>query len=254
MGFNSAPPADTISAEASTQALEEQRRTDLMLLGMFNNNGGITTAFERTDFGKHIDHTNAFYDSLGEEQQEAFVSPLDKGQDLADFEATLNPEQLERWQDLKEDSNTLGIWYNPENETDLGLAVSSLRTMMDNYPSSDPQEKLVQDQLIEKLGGEDAVHDLIQDSMDPEIGAEGLPSDIKETLLNAGNDTYTFEVANNGVDQQEVVGAFFNGQPIEVVGTSDGGLELTDSATNPAIENPALQNDAEVEVSIPKGP
>lgn len=256
MGFIGAPSADPMRAEQNQQALDDQALHDVLLMNMFNDHGGFTTSsIERTEFGKHVDHTNAFYASLSPEQKEAFVSPLEQeGQELANFEASLSPEALDRWQDLKDESNALGGWYNPQNESDIELAASSLRTMMDNYPSSDPTTKLVQDQMIEKLGGEDAVLDIIQQSMTPGLGAEGLPPEIQETLLGAQNDTYSFTLETDENGHQAIVESFFNGEPIELVGTADGGVELQDTSNDPVINDPTLNNDANVDIAIPKGP
>ncbi len=255
MGFIGAPTADPMLEEQRQQALDDQALHDLLLMNMFNDQGGATTtSIERTEFGIHIDNTNAFYASLSPEQQDAFVSPLAQGQDLADFEASLSPEALDRWQDLKDDSHTLGVWHNPENESELELAASGLRTMMDNYPSSDPASKLVQDQMIEKLGGEDAVLDLIQQSMTPGLGAEGLPPEAQEILLDAQNDTYSFTLETDENGHQAIVEGFFNGEPIELVGTADGGVELQDTSNDPVINDPTLNNDANVDLAIPKGP
>lgn len=218
---------------------EQQKNIDIQLLNLFNTSGGfgLTTSIERTAFGKHFDHVDSFYTDLTSDQKDAFLHPAHQDQDLKNFESLLNPSLLDRWQDLKDEAHELGGSYDPQNTSDIELAASSLRTMMDNYPSSDPGTKLVQDHMIESLGGTEAVLDIIQTTLDPELGAEALPPEIKDTLLSGQQDTYAFSTATNENNGQEVVEIFFNGQPIELVATSDGGVKLPGDSPDPVINN-----------------
>lgn len=223
-----------------------------VLLNQADSNS--TVRYERTEFGKHIDHVTAFYSVLDEDQRSAFMHPAHNDESLRPFEATLNQSLLDRWNDLKEEADKIGGSYDPRQDdlNDVDFAVAGLRTMMDEYPSSDPVTKAIQDNTIEELGGLDAVDDLMQSSMNPDIGVNGLDPIIQKKLLGLQGSTYSYIVARNELGEWEVVNAFRDGKPIEVVGTTGGGIDFKDTPAPEEPSNAPVPQSPEITIDTPK--
>ncbi len=167
------------------------------LLRQRQNAGGTTTTIERTEFGKHVDHVDTFYGNLSSEQQENYVhtahdpSPTE----IANFTDMLNDSQVEQWQQLCAEAESLGSSYTPEKALEgVDLDLANLRTMLDNGLSEDPATRAIQERTIEKLGGNEAVYDLIQDSLAPDFDISQLDPDMQARFMDVSDDQYTYNV------------------------------------------------------------
>lgn len=188
--------------------------------------GGTYSYYEKTEFGKHIDEVNGFYGRLSDEQKDLFVTPLGDHAGREAFENSMNSAQLEQWENIKGDAGRLEINVTPDNLSDLELAATSLRTMVDRGFSDHPEIRAMQEQTIENLGGIEGVNDIIQKSMTPGFDLNDLSPEIKDALLEAQNGRHTFVVsADNDVsnDAAATVDAFFDGETPEEVGQHNGG-------------------------------
>lgn len=232
----------------------KNKNEDNLFIALLNDQNGFSTVIERTEFGKHVDHISAFYGSLDDQQKEEFLHAAHPDDQLRAFESLLDSGQLNIWQGLKDEADLLGGSFNPQNKSQLEIAASSLRTMMDQYPASDPVAKAIQDHAIDRLGGMDCVKDIIQQSMDPELGAASLALEVQQKLLTGLDDKFscTETVGPNG--EACPIEVFFNGEPIELIGTADGGVKLPEDLPGegpaPGPEQPSSLPD----MSTPNGP
>ncbi|MDW3210303.1 MAG: hypothetical protein R8N23_10575 [Reichenbachiella sp.] len=206
---------------------------------------GVSTTYERTEFGKHIDHMNAFYGSLSPDQQEAFVDPFSDEQEMAEFENSLTSGQLEFWGIIKSEAENLNGYAIPDEDiSESDLAMSSLRTMLDLGLSDNPEIRAIQNQTIENLGGVEAAMKLAEDTINPDFE---LNPAVEANLIDAQNGEHEYFEHNN------VVESFFEGQPFEVAGSLQGGVlpdQMIDKTEAPTVESPGIQ----IAPLIPDGP
>lgn len=218
--------------------------------------GGGYSYIERTEFGKHIDEVNGFYGGLSDEQKELFVTPLGHHEGREAFENSLNDSQREQWDNIKDEAGRLEINVTPDNLSDLELAATNLRNMVDQGFSDNPEVRAIQEQTIESLGGIEGVNDIIQKSMTPGFDLDDLSPEVQGALLEAQNGQHEFVVtADNDVsnDAAATVDAFFDGETPEEVGQHNGGAmpddmvpandttaPAQDMGQAPAVTNPGL--------------